>query len=118
MSYFIASPVRLDNTVYHCRISSRTSYDNTAASYNITRIINSDASLNLTAYEEYSPLFLSCAIFTIYFLHRTLCISVQNDFRYILCPVVRFHHSNAHACIPVLQETNMGPEQTFDARAA
>ncbi|KAG1903462.1 OPT oligopeptide transporter protein-domain-containing protein [Suillus fuscotomentosus] len=40
-------------------ISSRTSYDNTAASYNITRIINSDASLNLTAYEEYSPLFLS-----------------------------------------------------------
>ncbi|KAG2036608.1 OPT oligopeptide transporter protein-domain-containing protein [Suillus americanus] len=40
-------------------ISSRTSFDNTGASYNITRIINSDASLNLTAYEAYSPLFLS-----------------------------------------------------------
>lgn len=40
-------------------ISSRTSYDNTGAAYNITRIINSDASLNLTAYREYSPLFLS-----------------------------------------------------------
>ncbi|KAG2088568.1 OPT oligopeptide transporter protein-domain-containing protein [Suillus discolor] len=38
-------------------ISSRTSDDNTAASYNISHI--SDASLNLTAYEEYSPLFLS-----------------------------------------------------------
>ncbi|KAG1864939.1 OPT oligopeptide transporter protein-domain-containing protein [Suillus subalutaceus] len=40
-------------------VSSRTSYDHTGASYDITRIINSDASLNLTAYEEYSPLFLS-----------------------------------------------------------
>lgn len=40
-------------------ISSRTSFDNTGATYNISRIINSDASLNLKAYQEYSPLFLS-----------------------------------------------------------
>ncbi|EGO23107.1 hypothetical protein SERLADRAFT_371352 [Serpula lacrymans var. lacrymans S7.9] len=40
-------------------ISSRGSYDNTGAAYNVTQIINADASLNMTAYEEYSPLFLS-----------------------------------------------------------
>ncbi|KAG1878964.1 OPT oligopeptide transporter protein-domain-containing protein [Suillus subluteus] len=49
------------NTWYskYMPVSSRTSFDNTGASYNITRIINSDASLNLTEYEQYSPLFLS-----------------------------------------------------------
>ncbi|KAG2365998.1 OPT oligopeptide transporter [Suillus spraguei] len=36
-----------------------TPYDNTGATYDITRITNSDASLNLTAYQEYSPLFIS-----------------------------------------------------------
>ncbi|EIW77486.1 OPT oligopeptide transporter [Coniophora puteana RWD-64-598 SS2] len=40
-------------------MSSRISYDNTGQSYNVTRITNADASLNLTAYEGYSPLFLS-----------------------------------------------------------
>lgn len=40
-------------------ISSRTSYDNTGAAYNVTQIINADASLNLAAYKAYSPLFLS-----------------------------------------------------------
>ena len=41
------------------RMSTRISYDNTGAAYNVSRIINSDASFNSTAYEEYSPLFLS-----------------------------------------------------------
>jgi OPT family oligopeptide transporter len=40
-------------------ISSRISYDNTGAPYNVTAIINADGSLNLAAYEAYSPLFLS-----------------------------------------------------------
>lgn len=40
-------------------ISSRISYDNTGSPYNVTAIINTDASLNLAAYKAYSPLFLS-----------------------------------------------------------
>ncbi|EGN97372.1 hypothetical protein SERLA73DRAFT_75065 [Serpula lacrymans var. lacrymans S7.3] len=40
-------------------ISSRTSYDNTGQAYNITRILTPESTLNLTAYQEYSPLFLS-----------------------------------------------------------
>ena len=40
-------------------ISSRGSFDNTGSRYNVTAIINSDASLNVTAYKAYSPLFLS-----------------------------------------------------------
>lgn len=49
------------NTWYskYLPMSSRTSYDNTGASYNITRIINADTSFNITAYQGYSPLFLS-----------------------------------------------------------
>ena len=42
-----------------CRMSTRNSYDNTGHPYNVTRIINSDASLNLEEYKNYSPLFLS-----------------------------------------------------------
>ncbi|KAG8946224.1 hypothetical protein FRC04_011970 [Tulasnella sp. 424] len=40
-------------------ISSRTSYDHFGKPYNVTRILNPDATLNLQAYKEYSPLFLS-----------------------------------------------------------
>jgi hypothetical protein len=43
-------------------ISSRISYDNTGSSYNVSQIINADASFNLAAYEQYSPLFLSCVV--------------------------------------------------------
>ncbi|KDQ58270.1 hypothetical protein JAAARDRAFT_57989 [Jaapia argillacea MUCL 33604] len=40
-------------------ISSRGSYDNTGATYNVSRILNPDATLNLAQYKAYSPLFLS-----------------------------------------------------------
>jgi hypothetical protein len=35
------------------------SFDNTGNRYNVTQIINADASFNLEAYKAYSPLFLS-----------------------------------------------------------
>lgn len=37
------------------------SFDNTGASYNVSRIINADASFNLEAYQAYSPLFISAS---------------------------------------------------------
>lgn len=40
-------------------MSSRTAFDNTGKEYNLTRILNLDGTLNVTAYEQYSPLFLS-----------------------------------------------------------
>ncbi|KAG6841177.1 hypothetical protein C0991_001102 [Blastosporella zonata] len=40
-------------------ISSRTSFDNTGAAYNVTRIVNPDSTFNQEAYSAYSPLFLS-----------------------------------------------------------
>jgi hypothetical protein len=42
-------------------IVSSSSFDNTGAKYNVTRIINSDLSLNREAYNSYSPLFLPAA---------------------------------------------------------
>ncbi|KAH7910430.1 OPT oligopeptide transporter [Hygrophoropsis aurantiaca] len=49
------------NTWYseYMPISSRTSYDNTGQPYDVNLILGADSTLNLTAYENYSPLFLS-----------------------------------------------------------
>ena len=41
------------------RISSRTSFDRFGQTYDVTRIINEDSTLNVAKYEAYSPLFLS-----------------------------------------------------------
>ncbi|KAF8555197.1 hypothetical protein OG21DRAFT_1484092 [Imleria badia] len=43
--------------VWSCR-----SFVNTSKMYNVSWIINTNASSNLTAYKEYSPLFLSCVV--------------------------------------------------------
>ncbi|KAJ3508146.1 hypothetical protein NLJ89_g5912 [Agrocybe chaxingu] len=40
-------------------ISSRGSYDNTGGRYNVTKIVNPDATFNQLEYENYSPLFIS-----------------------------------------------------------
>ncbi|KDR68806.1 hypothetical protein GALMADRAFT_256667 [Galerina marginata CBS 339.88] len=40
-------------------ISSRTSYDNTFKTYNVTKILKPDSTIDLEAYHNYSPLFLS-----------------------------------------------------------
>ncbi|KAG8904835.1 hypothetical protein FRB99_001091 [Tulasnella sp. 403] len=40
-------------------ISSRTSYDHFGKTYNVTRILNPDSTLNMEEYKKYSPLFLS-----------------------------------------------------------
>ena len=40
-------------------LSSRTSFDRFGGSYDVSKIINPDATLNVALYEQYSPLFLS-----------------------------------------------------------
>ncbi|KAJ7645880.1 small oligopeptide transporter [Mycena polygramma] len=40
-------------------ISSRTSYDNQMQTYNVSRILTADTTIDLEAYQQYSPLFLS-----------------------------------------------------------
>lgn len=40
-------------------ISSRGSFDNTGAEYDVTKILNADSTFNEDAYKAYSPLFLS-----------------------------------------------------------
>lgn len=42
-----------------CRISSRISFDRFGNSYDVSQIINDDATLNIEKYKAYSPLFLS-----------------------------------------------------------
>ncbi|KIK91864.1 hypothetical protein PAXRUDRAFT_13554 [Paxillus rubicundulus Ve08.2h10] len=60
--FWILTPILYyTNTWYsgYMPISSRISYDNTGAPYDVSLIVKADASFNLTAYQEYSPLFLS-----------------------------------------------------------
>ncbi|CCM00750.1 uncharacterized protein FIBRA_02790 [Fibroporia radiculosa] len=62
--FWILTPVLYyTNTWYsqYMPISSLTSYDNTAAPYNVTRIINADMTFNEDMYTNYSPLFLPAA---------------------------------------------------------
>ncbi|KDN37828.1 hypothetical protein RSAG8_09882, partial [Rhizoctonia solani AG-8 WAC10335] len=59
--WFLTPVLYYTNTWYaqYMTISSRTSYDNTKHAYDVTRILNPDATLNMEAYKAYSPLFLS-----------------------------------------------------------
>ncbi|KAG8844060.1 hypothetical protein FRB96_003293 [Tulasnella sp. 330] len=60
--FWVLTPILYyTNTWYgsYLPISSRGSYDNKGAEYNVTRILNHDSTLNMQEYKQYSPLFLS-----------------------------------------------------------
>jgi OPT family oligopeptide transporter len=60
--FWILTPILHYSNVWSAKympISSRGSFDNTGSSYNVTRIINADATFNQQEYEAYSPLFIS-----------------------------------------------------------
>ncbi|KIK34782.1 hypothetical protein CY34DRAFT_812696 [Suillus luteus UH-Slu-Lm8-n1] len=60
--FWILTPILYYTNTWYSKflpIMSRTSYDNTGAAYNVTAILGTDGTLNATAYEAYSPLFLS-----------------------------------------------------------
>ncbi|KIM53296.1 hypothetical protein SCLCIDRAFT_17961 [Scleroderma citrinum Foug A] len=60
--FWILAPIIYYTNTWYTKfmpMSSRTAYDNTGAEYNVTRILTPDGTFNITAYEEYSPLFLS-----------------------------------------------------------
>ncbi|CCM00225.1 uncharacterized protein FIBRA_02253 [Fibroporia radiculosa] len=60
--FWFLTPVLYYANVWYAQympISSRDSFDNTGNSYNVSRIINPDVTLNISMYENYSPLFLS-----------------------------------------------------------
>ncbi|KIJ67169.1 hypothetical protein HYDPIDRAFT_37757 [Hydnomerulius pinastri MD-312] len=62
--YWILTPILYYKNVWYSKylpISSRSAFDNTGGPYNVSVILNPDSSFNVTAYEEYSPLFLSTA---------------------------------------------------------
>lgn len=61
--FWIVAPIIYYTNIWYVKympMSSRTAYDNTGAEYNfVTQILTPEGTLNLTAYQEYSPLFLS-----------------------------------------------------------
>ncbi|KAI0915805.1 hypothetical protein AcW1_003694 [Taiwanofungus camphoratus] len=60
--YWIVTPILYYTNTWYSKylpMSSRTSYDRYGNTYNVTAIINADATLNEERYKAYSPLFLS-----------------------------------------------------------
>lgn len=60
--FWILTPIIYYTNTWYCAylpMSSRTSYDNTGAAYNVTRILKTDGTFDLDAFHTYSPLFLS-----------------------------------------------------------
>ncbi|KDR73127.1 hypothetical protein GALMADRAFT_100686 [Galerina marginata CBS 339.88] len=59
--YWFLTPLLYYKNVWHSQympISSPYAYDNTGHVYDVSRVKNSDATLNLEAYKQYSPLYL------------------------------------------------------------
>jgi hypothetical protein len=58
---FLASVFHYTGTWYGAFLpmSDSSTYDNTGANYNVTRILTKDFTLDVEAYKNYSPLFLS-----------------------------------------------------------
>ncbi|KLO10280.1 OPT oligopeptide transporter [Schizopora paradoxa] len=59
--WFLTPVLYYTNTWFsaYMPISSRGSFDNTGAAYNVSQILNADSTINLQKYHNYSPLFLS-----------------------------------------------------------
>ena len=60
--FWFLTPILYYTNVWYAQfmpISSRGSYDNTGASYDVSQILNDDSTINLEKYHNYSPLFLS-----------------------------------------------------------
>ncbi|KAL9715658.1 hypothetical protein Ac2012v2_000101 [Leucoagaricus gongylophorus] len=59
--WFLCPLLHFTNTWYaeYMPISSRISYDNTGGTYNVTRILTPESTIDLDAYHSYSPLFIS-----------------------------------------------------------
>ncbi|KAH8078046.1 OPT oligopeptide transporter [Cristinia sonorae] len=60
--FWILTPIMYYTNTWwskYMTISSRTSYDRFGKKYDVTRILNDDATLNVEKYKAYSPLFLS-----------------------------------------------------------
>ncbi|KAF8260563.1 OPT oligopeptide transporter protein-domain-containing protein [Lactarius quietus] len=76
-SWFLVPILYYTNTWYSAflpMISSQ-AFDNTGSSYNVSRILNDDATLNIDAYKAYSPVFVSVTFAICYGLSFALVTS-------------------------------------------
>lgn len=61
---FLASVLHFSGTWYgqFLPMSDSATYDNTGARYNVSRVLTSDFTFDVQAYESYSPLFIRCVL--------------------------------------------------------
>ncbi|EGO19602.1 hypothetical protein SERLADRAFT_453552 [Serpula lacrymans var. lacrymans S7.9] len=106
--YWIITPILyFTNTWYslYMPISSRTSYDNTMSSYNVTRILTPNATLDMGAYKAYSPLYVS----------TTFAMSYGLSFASITAILI---HAFLHFRIQIMQQArrSLGEQPDIHAR--
>ncbi|KAI0785549.1 OPT oligopeptide transporter [Abortiporus biennis] len=84
--FWIITPILYYTNTWYAKylpISSRMSYDNTGAIYDVTRIINTDLTLNIEKYKAYSPLFLSTTFAIAYGLSfASITATITHTFLY------------------------------------
>ena len=82
--------LRYLNVAHHIplhRISSRGSYTNTGLPYDVTRIVNADATFNEEEYKNYSPLFLSTTFAISYGLSFASITATLTHALYVAMPL-------------------------------
>lgn len=72
-------------------MSDSSTYDNTGAHYNVSRILTPEFTLNEGAYKSYSPLFLRYEQATVPSSRLHSLTGEQHNIRHVLRPLVRLH---------------------------
>ncbi|KAK1224966.1 hypothetical protein PQX77_012115 [Marasmius sp. AFHP31] len=84
--YWILTPILYFSNVWFAQympIMSKSSFDNRFQPYNVTRILSADMLLDLQAYKDYSPLFLSTTFALAYGLSfATITATLSHSFLY------------------------------------
>lgn len=117
---FLASVFHFTGVWYapYLPMSDSSTYDNTGASYNVSRILTDKFTLNEEAYKQYSPLFLRCADPTTYtplrrlILHSTtFAMSYGLSFAAIASLIVyTYLHHGKHIWQQYKNSTNEAPD--------
>lgn len=77
--YWILVPIIYYNDIWktgHLPLASNTAWDRFASPYDIDRVITPDMALNVTAYEDYSPLYLSATYAMTYLIAFMLSTAI------------------------------------------
>lgn len=108
---FLASVLHYSGAWYsqYLPMSDSNTYDNTGKVYDVSRILSADYTLDVEAYNNYSPLFLRYAIIPSVWLPFPL--TRQHDIRHRIRPLVRRHRLPARVHLSAPRQNHLAAVQ-------